>query len=95
MKGGEPQTFPYLADSFRFPPLGETIEVLISAIESANVSFDQSFSIKQTQRQKHVLLQFFLNKGLNARDWPVLLLSLCSIEELRSQCTCAKLLLMV
>ena len=40
-KGGEPQPFPQLADGFRFPRLGETIEVKISAIESADVSFDQ------------------------------------------------------
>ena len=39
--GGEPQPFPHLADGFRFPRLGETIEVQISAIESADVSFDQ------------------------------------------------------
>ena len=38
---GEPQPFPHLADGFRFPRLGETIEVQISAIESADVSFDQ------------------------------------------------------
>ena len=39
--GGEPRPFPHLADGFRFPRLGETIEVQISAIESADVSFDQ------------------------------------------------------
>ena len=40
-KGGEPQPFRHLADSFRFPRLGETIEVKISAIESSDVLFDQ------------------------------------------------------
>ena len=40
-KVGEPQPFPHLADGFRFPRLGETIKVQISAIESAEVSFDQ------------------------------------------------------
>ena len=38
---GETQPFPHLADDFRFPRLGETIEAQISAIESADVSFDQ------------------------------------------------------
>ena len=38
---GEPQPFLHLADGFRFPRLGETTEVQISAIESAEVSFDQ------------------------------------------------------
>ena len=40
-KGGEPQSFLQQADGFRFPRLGETIKVQISAIESAEVSFDQ------------------------------------------------------
>ena len=40
-KGEEPQPFPHIADGFRFPRLCETIEVQISAIESAEVSFDQ------------------------------------------------------
>ena len=39
--GGEPQPFPHLVDGFRFPRLGETIEVHISGIESTDVSFDQ------------------------------------------------------
>ena len=38
---GEPQSFPHQADGFRFPRLGETTEVQISAIESAEVLFDQ------------------------------------------------------
>ena len=38
---GEPQSFALLADGFRLPRLGETTEVQISAIESAEVSFDQ------------------------------------------------------
>ena len=36
-EGGEPQPFPHLADGLRFPRFGETIEVQISAIESAEV----------------------------------------------------------
>ena len=39
--GEKPQPFPDVADGFRFPRLGETTEVQISAIESAEVSFDQ------------------------------------------------------
>jgi len=39
--GGELQPFSHLADGFRFPRLGETTEVKISALESAAVSFDQ------------------------------------------------------
>ena len=39
--GGEPQPFPHLADGCKFPRLGETIEVQISTIESAEVSSDQ------------------------------------------------------
>jgi len=34
--GGEPQPFSHLTDGFRFPCLGETIEVQISAIEGAD-----------------------------------------------------------
>ena len=71
--GGEPQLFPHLADGFRYPRLGETIKVQISAIERAE---HQSFSVKQTQRQKYVLLQFLLNKAINSRDGPVSLVSL-------------------
>ena len=80
--GGEPQPFPLLADGIRFPRLGETTEVQISVIENAEVSFDQyhqSFSVKQTQRQKYVPLQFLLNKALNSRDGPVSLLSLVDV----------------
>ena len=39
--GEKPQPFLDIADGFRFPRLGETTEVHISAIESAEVSFDQ------------------------------------------------------
>jgi len=39
--GGEAQPFPHLADGFKCPRLGETNEVQIAAIESAEVSFDQ------------------------------------------------------
>lgn len=39
--GGEPQPFPRQADGFRVPHLGKTTEEQISAIESAEVSFDQ------------------------------------------------------
>ena len=40
-QSGEPLPFPHLADGFRFPRLGETIDVKISAIESADISFEQ------------------------------------------------------
>ena len=39
--GWEPQPFPHLAVGFGFPRLGKTTEVQISAIEIAEVSFDQ------------------------------------------------------
>ena len=39
--GGEPQPFPHLANGFSSHRLGETVEVQISAIESADASFDQ------------------------------------------------------
>ena len=39
--GGEPQTFPHLADGVSSPRSGVTAEVQISAIESADASFDQ------------------------------------------------------
>jgi len=38
---GEPQPFPHLADGFIISRLGETTEAQISAIEGAEVSFDQ------------------------------------------------------
>ena len=40
-RGREPQPFSQLADGFSSPRLGETVEVQISAIESADVLFDQ------------------------------------------------------
>ena len=56
-KGGEPQPFPHLANGFRVPRLGETIEVQISAIEGADILFDHSINTLgfNRQRQKHVL----------------------------------------
>ena len=59
-------------------------KVQISAIESAEVSFDQqhqSFIVKQTQRQKYVLLQFLLNKALNSHDaWTSLIIVSVPVE---------------